>query len=84
MVRRELLKPDDEGQKLEEKWVIDGTTDWACFQSYFFSADGLTLLFAPYEVGPYAAGAHLATVPFQNIAKLLRREMAAALRVEHL
>jgi len=83
-VRRELLKDRADGERLDEEAVRNGTADWESFQCYFFSTDGLSILFAPYEVGPYAAGSHMVTIPFANIVRLVRRDVACALGIEHL
>jgi hypothetical protein len=74
-----------EGQQLlDEKWLMEGTDKWEHFENYAFTAEGMLILFGPYQVGPYAHGSHSVVVPYAEIAKLMKPEIAAALGVEHL
>ena len=85
LVRRKLLEAEYEGEKiLEERSVVEGTSDWENFDDFAFTPDGLMILFGPYAVGPYAAGSHVAVVPYEEIAGLLKREIAAALGIDYL
>lgn len=84
-VRKLLAEIEDEGQRLlEDKWMLEGTSEWDHFQKYAFTDEGLLILFGPYEVGPYAVGSHSVVVPYGEIAKLMKSEIAAALGLEYL
>jgi len=91
IVRHQLLNEnerfradDPEGIKLDEDWVYRGTEAWGDFSAFVFNESGIDFLFAPYQVGAYAFGAHLATVPYDKIAKLIRRHYAFSLGIEYL
>lgn len=88
-VRKQLLavrpfEEDTGDYNLEEAWVVEGTKDWSCFSNFAFSQQGVDFLFAPYDVAPYAFGPQEASVPYADIAPLLRREIASILDVQHL
>lgn len=82
---RQLLSAikDGEAQLLDDQWLIEGTSNWDQFQNFAFTAEGLLILFGPYEVGPYAAGTHSAVVPYAEVVKLMKLEIAAALGLEY-
>ena len=85
LVREILSEIEEDGKALlDGEWINEGTSDWQHFQTYAFTSEGLLFLFAPYEVGPYAYGSHSAVVPYAQIAKLMKSEVAAAVGVEHL
>lgn len=93
-VRKELLmitvvdaesEPKDNGQKLLEKeWVESGTDSWETLNSFAFSEKGLNIYFPPYQVGSYACGSHIITVPYQFIIDELKPDITHALSIEHL
>lgn len=88
-VRKQLLavrpfEEDGGDYNLEEEWVVEGTKDWGCLSNFAFSEQGIDFLFAPYDVAPYAFGPQEASVPYADIAPLLRREVASILDVKHL
>jgi hypothetical protein len=84
-VRKNLSAITYEGQPLlDEKWLMEGTEKWEDFENYAFNPEGMLILFEPYQVGPYAQGSHSVVVPYAEIAKLLKPEVAAALGIEHL
>jgi hypothetical protein len=59
--------------------IVSGTADWTAFGNFGFSDTGLLLLFPPYQVAPYSAGALSVEVPYASIFPLLRRPYADAL-----
>jgi hypothetical protein len=68
---------------LTEQWIIDGTGSWASLNAFGFSEKGLVINFAPYQVGPYAAGAFVVEIPYSFIAKHLKQELQHALYATH-
>lgn len=45
---------------------IDQNPDW------YFSTDGLCFFFSPYEIGPFASGTCVATIPYGKLTGILR------------
>lgn len=85
LVRASLLSGrHGDGKSLEENWVFDGTSEWESFFSYVFTNEGLMIMFGPYQVGPYAAGSHTVVIPYGDIGKLMKAEVAAALGIDYL
>lgn len=83
-VRQALMQPlDDDGTKLDERDVINGTSKWEDFQSFAFTNEGILVLFDPYHVGPYAYGSHSALVLYREVVKLFQREFVSALQLEY-
>ncbi|UYB51171.1 TIR domain-containing protein [Xanthomonas sp. AM6] len=61
-----------DGSSLE--WIKDGAgADIENFLNFSISDDGLTFMFPPYQVGPYAEGSWTVFVPFYDILPYLRR-----------
>lgn len=84
-VRQLLAAIEHEGERLlDEKWLMEGASEWDQFQNYAFTPEGLLILFGSYEVGPYAHGSHSVVVPYAEVAKLMKPEIAAALGLEYL
>ncbi|MDP2377307.1 TIR domain-containing protein [Reyranella sp.] len=72
----------DEKWKLDPDWIDRGTAEWDHFSAYVFGEDGLEVLFAPYQVGPYAAGAHSVKIPFDLFAGLMRADYISAMHLD--
>jgi hypothetical protein len=68
---------------LTEEWIIQGTEKWADLNAFGFSEEGLFINFAPYQVGPYAAGAFTVKIPYAFISKYLKLELQHALNSRH-
>lgn len=60
--------------KLDAAWVVDGTvkalTPEQC-DKFVVTPSGVTFLFDPYEMGPYAQGAFQVKIPFADLADAL-------------
>lgn len=55
------------------RWMSAGAgPKLEAFQNFTLGPDGVTLLFGPYEVAPYALGRWAATVPFLELIDFLR------------
>lgn len=90
-VRDELLHknerfPREEGgePELQKEWVNNGTASWDDFSNFVLSADGVDLLFSPYQVAAYVFGPQFAKVEYTKLAKLMHRHHAFALGVEYM
>ncbi len=68
---------------LTEEWITGGTENWASLKAFGFSEEGLFINFAPYDVGPYAAGAFTVRIPYAFISKYLKLELQHALNSRH-
>lgn len=68
---------------LTEEWIIQGTENWASISAFGFSEKGFVINFAPYQVGPYAAGAFAVEIPYAFISKYLKQELQHALNARH-
>jgi hypothetical protein len=75
---------NDEPLSLPEEWVRSGTQAWDDLASFAFGEEGIELLFAPYQVAAYAFGPQFVTIPYTQVVKLMKKEFAHALGVEHL
>jgi hypothetical protein len=84
-VRGQLLseRAEDGQPLLFDDQVLDGTKAWTDFRSFAFDDKGVEFLFAPYQVGAYAAGPQTARIEFEVIAPLLKPAFRSALGVEH-
>lgn len=45
---------------------------------WYLSAEGLNICFAPYEVAPHSSGTIVATIPYENLAGILRSDLLPA------
>lgn len=74
-VRRQLLGIQfGEGEEqvgFDPSWVENGTAGWADFSAFLFTANGLELLFAPYQVAAYAFGPQRAVIPYKTLRALM-------------
>jgi hypothetical protein len=79
-VRTQLLseRAEDGQPMLLENQVLDGTQAWTDLSSFAFDDQGVELLFAPCQVGPYAAGSQTARIAFNVIAPLLKPAFRSA------
>ncbi len=64
--------------------VYLGTASFADLSSFVFREDFIEILFAPYHVGPYAAGPQEAHVAYTDIFELVKPDYASALEIDHL
>jgi len=48
-------------------------------KNFAFTRTGLTLVYNPYDISPYAMGMHTIQLPYSTIAPLLRRDMSTLL-----
>lgn len=78
---REVELAEDEWITLDHTWIEDGTKDWDHLSAFVLGADGIEFLFAPYQVGPYAYGAHSARVAYADVEAFMRPEFRAALEL---
>jgi len=90
-VRHQLLHanerfPSDEGAapELDEEWVNRGTASWEDLVNFVFEPDGIEFLFSPYQVAAYVHGPQFAKIEYKKLAKLMHRDYAFALGVEHM
>ena len=61
-------------------WIKSGTApDKANFQFFYWTKDGLTIIFPPYQVAAYAAGPQDVTIPFAELVPMLKSEAKAQL-----
>jgi hypothetical protein len=74
----------DQIPTLTDEWIIQGTENWACLNAFSFSKEGIVINFAPYQVGPYAAGAFTVKIPYAFISKYLKQELQHALNSRYL
>ena len=47
---------------------------WADEPNWYLDAAGITVIFTPYEIGPYAMGEVYVTLPYQELADLMKPE----------
>lgn len=47
---------------------------WAEEPNWYLDAAGITVIFTPYEIGPYAMGEVYVTLPYQELADLMKSE----------
>jgi hypothetical protein len=84
-VRKQLLNPpeaeENEDSRLDKEWVLKGTQTWEQFDAFALTEDGISLVFAPYAVAPYAYGPQTAKIPYPLVVDLLKREFAHALEL---
>lgn len=52
------------------------------FRNFIFTEDGMTFFFMPYQVGPFAAGEQVVTIPYENIDHLFNDRTRHALGLE--
>lgn len=78
---REVQLAEGEWVTLDQFWIEEGTKDWDELSSFVVRPDGLEFLFAPYQVGPYAFGAHRVRVGYERIAAFMRPEICEALEL---
>lgn len=72
------------GNLSDQDWIEKGTAEWDDYGAFVFGDEGIELFFAPYQVGPYAAGSHSAIVPYPKIVRAMKPEFQTALGIEHL
>lgn len=75
---------DDEQPLLDPSDIRQGIQNWEALENFIFTSAGIEFAFGSYQVGPYAAGVHFATVPYRCIATFLKRDYREALNAEHL
>ena len=63
------------------EWIIKGTKDWDCSKAFVFGEKELEIHFAQYEVAGYAAGPQSATINYEQIVSMMRREYVDALDI---
>lgn len=63
----EALFPDY-GQTVEDIWMRDEGPDW------YLDAAGITFIFNPYEIGPYAMGEIRITLPYEEFSSYIKEE----------
>ena len=51
---------------------------WAEEPNWYLEAAGITVIFAPYEIGPYAMGEVYVTLPYQELADVMKSEYSWA------
>ncbi len=75
--RSRFYERDPEGNE----WIDNGTSTWDAFRAFIFIKEGVRILFAPYQIAPYAAGPQTVTIPFQDLRPLMRKEYVEALGI---
>lgn len=75
---------EDAPSQLDEEWVNRGTASWDGLANFIFGPDGIEFLFPAYQVAAYAYGPQFAKVEYKGLAKLMYRDHAFALGVEHM
>lgn len=69
--------------RLEEKWIKEGLSSLYEFTTFSFEDHDLVLHFAPYQIGPYAAGAHVLKIPYDDLREHMTDFSKAALGVRY-
>jgi hypothetical protein len=78
-VIRELLRPSD-GYARDEAWVRTGAgPDPKNFRSFNLTSRGILVRFDEYQVGSYAEGPSEVHVPYEMLAEVIDRSLAAEL-----
>jgi hypothetical protein len=80
----ELTKDETGKSHLDDDEVNSGTASFADFSSFVFREDFIEILFAPYHVGPYAAGPQEAHVAYADIFEFVKPDYASALEIDTL
>ena len=75
-------RSDDPEAEPDPSWIEEGTRDWKDFSAFVFHVDGIEVLFAPYQVGPFAYGSHSVRVGYEKVAGFMRPEFRVALELE--
>ena len=71
--------PGEEDSRLDPKWIDKGTESTRALDTFWFTQSGREFLFAPYQVGSFADGAHTALVPYVTVLPLMRPEIVQVL-----
>lgn len=68
----------------DPKYLAEGTASWESFSIHGYVEDGIRLFFPNYQIGPYAVGSHVITIPFRSVLALMRPEFISAFSLEGL
>ena len=61
------------GPDADMEYLNQGTTPEAVnFENFVIDGDALTIIFPPYQVGPYALGPQAVSIPLENLKDILR------------
>lgn len=56
-------------------WIEDGTlSEWVNYQVVYLDEQGITVIFTPYQIGPYAIGATRITIPYSELEDIIKQE----------
>lgn len=65
-----------EGAGYEDSFIADGVAPKKeNFQFFLLGEKGITLVFPPYQVGPYAAGTRMVEIPFAEVSNILNPQL---------
>lgn len=76
-----VLKPGEESDFVSDM-MIQGTGNWGSFTAFVFGKEEIEIRFAPYEVAAYAYGPQFASIRYEKIVHLMRKEYINALGLE--
>ncbi len=66
----------DHGDELFEDYAETVATMWEAEPDWYLDAKGITFVFDPYEVGPYAMGAAFVSCPYAEFAAYMKEDYA--------
>ncbi|MCP0913033.1 MULTISPECIES: DUF3298 and DUF4163 domain-containing protein [Legionella] len=74
--RSQLLNNKD----LEKNWVLAGTKPVKkLYKIWYFTANGIAIVFDTYQVAPYALGPQTIEIPRQNFKNILKPEISVSI-----
>lgn len=72
-----LLDSDQLGDYADPQWISSGTEPTEeNFSAFMVRPEGLEIIFAPYQIGPWALGEQRLTIPWSRLAQWLTPELA--------
>ena len=63
------------GADADQNWINEGTANLDAFQHFVVDGDQLIITFDQYQVGPYAIGNIVVTIPFSELGRSLAPEI---------
>ena len=74
-----LMDSDQLGDYADPQWISAGTEPVASnFSAFMVRPEGLEIIFAPYQIGPWVLGEQRLTIPWARLAPLLAPSVAQA------
>lgn len=80
----QVLAPREAELHYDYKTVLQErfAADLATLTGWYFSGDGLCFHFSPYDIAPYSSGTIIATIPYANLAGVLKPQFLPAEPIE--